>query len=148
VYTERDSQFGYRLLSGLPEVSISFPGIPPAISAVRRLIADVLSGCPRVDDVVLIGCEYATNAIRHSPSGLPGGAFIMRMWVRPGWVRLEVVDSGTGDWLLAPAGSAGPPPDEESGRGLIVVAAISDACGNVGCCAWAEIGWQVPSGRY
>lgn len=132
-------------LAGPPELSVTFPGIPAAISLVRSVIGDMLAECPRADDVVLVGCEYATNAIRHSPSGLPGGVFTMRMWVRPGRVRLEVIDSGTGDWVVAPARAAGP--DAESGRGLVVVAAIADACGNSGCCAWAEVTWPPLPGQ-
>ena len=116
------------------------PGIPATISTVRSVIAGILGECPHADDVVLIGCEYATNAIRHSPSGLPGGVFTMRIWVKSGWVRLEIIDSGTGDWVDAPAPNE-PAPDEENGRGLIVVAALADACGNSGSCAWAEVGW-------
>src|SRR5215469_17709515 len=133
------------VLAGPPEISITFPGIPAAISLVRSVIGDMLGGCPRADDVILVGCEYATNAIRHSPSGLPGGVFTMRMWVRPGRVRLEVIDSGTGDWLVAPARVA--EPDAECGRGLVVVAALADDCGNSGCRAWAEVAWPVPAGR-
>ena len=110
---------------------------------MRSVITDTLAACPRVDDVVLIGCEYATNAIRHSPSGLPGGVFTMLIWMRPQWLRLEIIDSGTGDWVDAPA-LAEPAPDDENGRGLIVVAALADACGNSGCRAWAEIAWPSP----
>ena len=127
-------------MSGPPEVSITFPGIPAAISTARSVITDTLGGCPRADDVVLIGCEYATNAIRHSPSGLPGGVFTMRMWVRPGRVRLEIIDAGTGEWVDAPALDKSVP-DDENGRGLIVVAALADVCGNSGSRAWAEVGW-------
>jgi len=125
-------------------VSVIFPGIPAAISAVRKVVADVMAGSPRADDAVLIACEYATNAIRHSPSGLPGGEFTLRVWVRRGWVRVEVTDSGTGDWMPGPA-EWDPGWDsgwgEESGRGLIVVAALSEIWGHAAGRVWAEIGW-------
>lgn len=98
-----------------------------------------MAGAPRADDVVLIGCEYATNAIRHSPSGLPGGEYIVQLWIRPGWVRLEVTDLGSGDWVaVSPACEDF---DGESGRGLIVVAALADFCGHLGGCAYAEVSW-------
>jgi anti-sigma regulatory factor (Ser/Thr protein kinase) len=124
------------LLPDPADVSVTFPGLPAAISAVRKVVADVMAGSPRADDVVLIACEYATNAIRHSPSGLPGGEFTLRIWIRTGWVRIEVIDLGTGDWMPALARF-----DEENGRGLIVVAALSEIWGHAGGRAWAEIGW-------
>jgi anti-sigma regulatory factor (Ser/Thr protein kinase) len=98
-----------------------------------------MAGTPRADDVVLIACEYATNAIRHSPSGLPGGEFTVRVWVRPGWVRLEVADLGTGDWVVL--ASASSEFADETGRGLIVVDAIADLWGHGGGCVWTEITW-------
>ncbi|HET9895782.1 MAG TPA: ATP-binding protein [Streptosporangiaceae bacterium] len=117
---------------------MSFPGIPATISAVRNVAGDSQRGCPRADDVVLIACELATNAIRHSPSGLPGGEFTMRLWVRPGWLRLEVIDQGSGDWVVAPADSGG-----ESGRGLVIVAALADIFGHCGNRAFAEVSWPI-----
>jgi anti-sigma regulatory factor (Ser/Thr protein kinase) len=143
--TQRDIRRGGALLQGPPDVSITFPGIPAAVSTVRSVITDSLAGSPRVDEVVLVGCEYATNAIRHSPSGLPGGVFTMRMWIKAGWARLEIIDSGTGAWMDAPAIPAESGPDDEDGRGLIVVAALADACGHSGCCAWAEMSWPGPA---
>ena len=134
--TERNAGLRGGLLPGPADVSVTFPGLPAAISAVRKIVADIMAGSPRADDVVLIACEYATNAIRHSPSGLPGGEFALQIWVRRGWVRLEVTDQGTGDWL-----PARPDGDEENGRGLVVVAALSDIWGHVGGLVWAELGW-------
>ena len=136
--TESDVSSDGLLLSA-PDLLITFPGIPAAISAVRKVVADVMAGTPRADDVVLIGCEYATNAIRHSPSGLPDGEFIVRVWVRPGWVRLEVSDLGTGDWVVLPSASS--EFADETGRGLIVVDALADLWGHDGGCVWAEITW-------
>ncbi len=103
---------------------------------MRTVIANAVADSPAADDVVLVGCEYATNAIRHSPSGLPGGVFTIRMWVKPGRVRLEVIDSGTSDWVVNLA-----EPESEGGRGLTVVAALADTFGHIGSCAWAEIDW-------
>jgi anti-sigma regulatory factor (Ser/Thr protein kinase) len=122
---------------------ITFPGIPATISSVRKVVADVMAGTPRADDVVLIACEYATNAIRHSPSGLPGGEFTVRVWVRPGWVRLEVTDLGPGHWVvLTPTSSE---LADETGRGLIVVDALADVWDHDGGRAWAEITWPPPT---
>jgi anti-sigma regulatory factor (Ser/Thr protein kinase) len=124
---------GARLLLPL-ETCATFPGIPVALSAVRRIVASAAAGCPRAEDLVLIACEYATNTIRHSPSGQHGGEFTVRVQLAPGWARLEVGDSGDGDWAAAP-----PDPAAESGRGLIVVAALADKYGHQRGCAWAEV---------
>jgi anti-sigma regulatory factor (Ser/Thr protein kinase) len=120
-------------------VSITFPGTPPIISAVRKVVAYLMVGFPRAEDAVLIACEFATNAIRHSPSGQPGGHFTLRIWIKPGWVKLEVADLGTGNWVVRPEG----PADfaHETGRGLVVVAALADIWGHSGGRAWAEISW-------
>lgn len=147
VHAQRNIRLGDSWHPGPPEISLTFPGIPAAISTVRSVISDALGGTPRADEVVLIGCEYATNAIRHSPSGLPGGVFTMRMWVRAGWVRLELIDSGTGDWVDASPVPNEPATEDENGRGLVVVAALADECGNSGCCAWAELSWPAPLRR-
>ena len=98
-----------------------------------------MAGSPRAEDLVLIACEYATNAIRHSPSGRPGGEFTVRVQLAPGWARLEVGDCGEADWVAPP-----PDPGAESGRGLIVVAAHADICGHQRGCTWAEVTWHLP----
>ncbi len=121
-------------------MSATFPGHTAAISAVRKVVADLMTGSPCADDVILIACEFATNAIRHSPSGLPGGEFTLRVWARRGWVRIEVIDFGTDDWALAPFDPAGFA--EESGRGLVVVAALAEIWGHAGGLVWAEVSWQ------
>jgi hypothetical protein len=127
-------------LPRLPETSVTFPGIPAVISAVRWVVADAMDGSPRADDLVLIACEYATNAICHSPSGLPGGEFMVRVSVKPGWARLEVSDQGTGGWVATPRA-----PDGDGGRGLVIAAAFADVSGHEGCCAWAEVTWATTS---
>jgi anti-sigma regulatory factor (Ser/Thr protein kinase) len=161
--TERNNAHSGALLHWPSDVSITFPGIPATLCAVRKVVADTLGDSPRSDDLILVACEYATNAIRHSPSGLPGGVFTLRMWVRAGWARLEVTDSGAGDWAAPDLDSAdfdsgdfdsGDPDsadpdsadlDSEGGRGLMVVAQVADSSGHVGCCSWAEVSWTEPS---
>jgi serine/threonine-protein kinase RsbW len=136
MHTERNVGLSGGFLPGPADVSVTLAGIPAAISAVRTIVADIMTGSPRADDAVLIACEYATNAIRHSPSGLPGGEFTLRVWARRGWVRIELTDLGEEDWVPAPVSL-----DEETGRGLIVVEALSDIWGHFGGRVWAEIAW-------
>lgn len=53
--------------------SMTFPGLPEQLSEVRQFTLKVLGDDPGVDDVLLVTSERATNAIRHSFSGEPGG---------------------------------------------------------------------------
>jgi anti-sigma regulatory factor (Ser/Thr protein kinase) len=126
-------------LPGPLAISVVFPGIPAVISAVRSVVADASAGSPRAEDIVMIASEYATNAILHSPSGLPGGEFIVMLWVKPGWARIEVHDAGVGDWAAAPCD-----PDADGGRGLIIAEALADVCSHERGCAWAEVTWPPP----
>jgi anti-sigma regulatory factor (Ser/Thr protein kinase) len=130
---------GGGLLPGSPDLSITFPGIPATLSAVRKVVADVMAGAPCADDLVLIACEFATNAIRHSPSGLPGGEFTLRVWVKPGWAGLEITDLGAGDWVMPPP--VGSDFDDENRRGLILVAGLADLWGHSANRVWAEVTW-------
>ena len=96
---------------------------------------------PVADDVILLSRELATNAIRHTASGL-GGKFSVCVHVQDGWGRTEVHDLGSD---TAPSvrrsGSPG-----ESGAGLRVVETIADRWGFYGgrrCrVVWFEMGWQ------
>lgn len=71
------------------------------------------------DAVQLIAAELVTNALRHG-----GGTADISLSYRPGVVRVEVRDSGTGEPRLLKV-----PVDAESGRGLAIVAALSSDWG-------------------
>lgn len=67
----------------------------------------------------MICSELVTNAVRHSRSALPGGQVAVRAEVREHYYTwLEVEDQG-GEW-------GGRSNDGDGGRGLEVVAALSD----------------------
>jgi hypothetical protein len=61
-----------------------------------------------------------------------------------GRARIEVSDTGTGEWH-APHDAD---PDAEYGRGLAIVAALADKLGHdvttSGQTVWAETGWTEP----
>lgn len=118
----------------------TFLGQPGQVSAARRWLAQMIDGFAAMDDVLLACSELATNAITHSDSGQPGGLFTVRLAIRQDIVRVEVLDQGgTG------AGRQGSLDDDSSqrGRGLTIVAAITDAWGifgdNEGRTTWCEI---------
>lgn len=99
--------------------SRSFPARPDQVACARAFLGRVLHGCPMTYEAQLICSELVTNAIRHSRSALPGDRVTIRTEVREhDYIWLEVEDQG-GDWI-------GERPTDESGRGLAVVAALSD----------------------
>ena len=89
------------------------------------------------DSVQLIASELVTNALRHG-----GGTADISLSYRPGVVRVEVRDSGSGEPRLLEV-----PPDAESGRGLAIVAQLSAAWGveyhDDGKTVWADV--SIPS---
>ncbi len=117
----------------------AFPGLPAVVPSARRFVRGYLTG-PRVDDLELTACELITNSIRHTPAGA-GGELIVRMRTGRGWARVEVSDTGPAQWN--PSGNAGP--DDECGRGMVIIAALADKYGRDaiadGQTCWAEIYW-------
>ena len=123
------------------ETSVTFPGLPAIVPSARRFVRGILAGSPRADDMELIAAELASNAIRHTPSGAPGGEFTVTVHAGQGWARLEVSDAGTGQW----SGPRDADDDDEYGRGLAIVAALADKLGHDvragGQVVWAEVSW-------
>jgi anti-sigma regulatory factor (Ser/Thr protein kinase) len=123
--------------------SVTYPGIPESVPAVRRLVRAALAHSPRVSDLELVAAELATNAIQHTPSGLEDGTFTFTVRQRPGRAWLEVTDQGTVPWRQAPPNGDGM---AEHGRGLAVVAALADETGHAvtedgGGVSWAGLSW-------
>jgi anti-sigma regulatory factor (Ser/Thr protein kinase) len=99
-------------------VARTYPGMTSYIRAVRADLRGLLGDCPALDDVVLCASELATNAVRHSRSGLRGGSFTLRVTVARGVsVRVDVQDDG-GPWTPALAA-----PDRH--HGLDIVGALA-----------------------
>jgi serine/threonine-protein kinase RsbW len=124
----------------------TFPGLPDQVSVARRWLAQMIDGFAAVDDVLLACSELATNAITHSDSGRAGGTFTVRLAIRQDIVRVEVLDQG-GGWADRPEtpGYEREHGEDASqcGRGLTIVAAITDAWGisgdREGRTTWCEI---------
>jgi anti-sigma regulatory factor (Ser/Thr protein kinase) len=123
------------------ETIVTFPGLPAIIPSARRFVRGILADSPRADDLELITAELASNAILHTPSGDSGGEFTLTVKTAPGWARVEVSDSGAGEWNAPRDGSA----DDEYGRGLAIIAALADKLGHDirvgGQTVWAEVNW-------
>ncbi|MFE7774696.1 ATP-binding protein [Streptomyces sp. NPDC057445] len=109
--------------------------VPAAREFADRALAD-WRVTRRADDVLLCVSELATNALLH---GVPPGRGF-RLHLRLDEVlRVEVHDSGDGEVRAPePVGDA----DAESGRGLLLVAAVADKWGvgerNPGKVVWCE----------
>jgi anti-sigma regulatory factor (Ser/Thr protein kinase) len=124
------------------ETSVTFPGLPAIVPSARRFVRGILADSPRSGDMELVAAELTSNAIRHTPSGDPGGEFTITIRTEPGWARIEVSDTGTGEWHPQPGDGD---PGAEYGRGLAIIAAVADKFGHDvhadGQTLWAEVGW-------
>lgn len=118
----------------------AYPGTVSQPRRVRADLAQIASGCPVVEDLVLMAAELAANAVLHSRSGHPGREFTVRATLYPGeYAWVEVIDLG-GIWEQDEH-------DDERGRGLGIVAAMAGE-GNWGIegdtssrVAWFRLDW-------
>ncbi|MFD0803711.1 ATP-binding protein, partial [Streptomonospora algeriensis] len=83
-----------------PDHRLSFAGQAAGVGALRDWVAQCLRRGPFdhppevVADLLVCASELATNAVRHSRSGLPGGTFTARLWQDSRRIRVEVADMG------------------------------------------------------
>ncbi|MER7109524.1 ATP-binding protein [Streptomyces sp. NPDC000229] len=111
-----------------------------SVPAARRFAAAALAEWgvrERAGDVLLCVSELATNALVHGVPPGRGFRLHLRRERDGGLLRVEVHDSGGGEvWAEAPG------VDAESGRGLVLVAALSDTWGvggrSPGKVVWCE----------
>ncbi|SDH79473.1 ATP-binding protein [Nonomuraea jiangxiensis] len=117
----------------------NFPGTRAQISEARQFVTSYLGDHLETDTAQLIVSELATNAIRHTRSGLPGGRFGVTLHAGSTLLILAVHDEG---------GSSTPhlcraEDEDQSGRGLCLVETLSARWGvhgdNAGRTVWALI---------
>ncbi|MEZ0106308.1 anti-sigma regulatory factor (Ser/Thr protein kinase) [Catenulispora sp. EB89] len=129
--------------------SRSFPGLAENLAEVRQFTQMVLGDAPGADLVVLAVSELAGNAIVHTASGAPGGQFVVHLAAFADRWKVRVDDEGspTVPHVVVDGIDEDAEWDCESGRGLAMVAAISEKWGVLGDdCAravWAEIPYPV-----
>ncbi|MGW0575271.1 ATP-binding protein [Streptomyces sp. NPDC002920] len=113
------------------EFTMRFSSTPRGARLARRLVADRLHvwGHPYTstanETLTLITAELAANAVRHGH--VPGRDFEVRLTGAGGVLRVEVSD--TRAERVPPLSLDEPPGDAESGRGLMLVAALADKWG-------------------
>jgi len=97
-----------------------FPAVPESVPAARRFVRDTLSGRPRelIQAAELMTSELATNCIQHAKTD-----FELAIDARE-QIRVEVRDGDQGQPTVQ-----FPTPEDQSGRGLRIVDAMSDTWG-------------------
>jgi anti-sigma regulatory factor (Ser/Thr protein kinase) len=93
------------------------------LAAVRRFVSGHAAAAglseARVDDLMMVVNELATNSVVHG-----GGGGTVRIWAEPGHVGCETSDAGQ---IVDPlAGRTPVPLTGESGRGLLLVNRLAD----------------------
>jgi anti-sigma regulatory factor (Ser/Thr protein kinase) len=117
------------------DVHLHLAGHPSEVGRARRLAKEwaVSCGAPP-EEVALVVTELVTNGLRHGGPGVD-------LWLRrlPGVLRLEVVDGRAGSKPRVQT----PDDDAESGRGLLLVEALSSRWGSqtlaAGKRVWCEL---------
>lgn len=110
-------------------VSLRLPRHPASVGLVRRRVRDHLAewghraGDAVLQDAVLVASELATNVVRHGPV-LEREFEVAVTALADGSCLVEVSDEGT-----HPPRAREPGPDEESGRGLLLVERLASAWG-------------------
>ncbi len=115
-----------------PDTARIFPGTPESVPQARAWVSGVMAGSPSAADAELMAGELATNAILHSASGRPGGAFIVTATAIDDAVRIDVIDQG--------AKPPGAEPSRGLGQGTAIIAELADAFGADGPDRWFTVG--------
>ncbi len=122
-----------------------------SVPAARQFVYETLTGwglaeAERSDDILLCVSELATNALVHGVP--PGRQFLVFLRYDGDVVRVEVHDSGPGTPRIAEIAEIAEEDvdedEDEGGRGLLLVAALSDKWGvgerEIGKVVWCDFG--------
>ncbi|GAA4910674.1 ATP-binding protein [Streptomonospora salina] len=110
-------------------VARTFPGTPDQVGTARRWLEDTLTRTPgRIPDAttataVLLLSETATNTLRHTASGAPGGTFTVHVHADRHTLAVIVQDAGSATTRPERARTS---IEDDHGRGLALVDAFAD----------------------
>jgi serine/threonine-protein kinase RsbW len=125
-----------------------FRGQPSQVSQARSWLAGLLPSCEPLDDLLIFTSELVTNAVTHTRSGDPGGWFTVEITWSPQRARVVVGDQGSDE--IPASGNSPDDSDLETGRGLLLIAAMSAAWGTAGDAdarwLWADVDWRSRGG--
>ena len=123
--------------------AITLAGRPESASAARAFVEKVLGDAhPALDDAKLLTSELVTNSAIHSDSR-GGGEITVEIFkkVPQGSIRIGVIDKGsTSQPYVRNA------PDEVTGRGLFLVAALSQRWGVTDHESTREVWFEIDGG--
>ncbi|MFJ8922315.1 ATP-binding protein [Streptomyces sp. NPDC102415] len=114
--------------------AMRFSSTPRGARLARRLAGERLDawgvpyGSEAHDALLLTVAELSSNAVRHGH--VSGRDFRLRLFAEGTAIRIEVTDT-RGERLPTPTDPASP--DQEGGRGLLLVAALADRWGWYPC---------------
>ncbi|MFG2857485.1 ATP-binding protein [Streptomyces mirabilis] len=129
------------------EFTMRFTSTPRGARLARRLVSHRLNDwghpytTPANETLTLITAELTANAVRHGH--VPGRDFHLQLTLAEDTFRIEVTD--TRAEKRPPSAPPTPDPASESGRGLLLVAALADDWGVTprptapGKTVWAEL---------
>ncbi|MFJ8790723.1 ATP-binding protein [Streptomyces sp. NPDC102462] len=121
-----------------PAHAFELPATPASVGAARRAVRALLTSWGTDDEVrdnaVLVTSELVTNAVTHSASE----RIACRVHSAADRLRIEVEDQNRAAALPAPRR---PDPDDQSGRGLLLVEALSLDWGVTGTHRSARVVW-------
>lgn len=120
------------------DLPVAPASVRTARSGVRELLLARGVGDEACDNAVVVTSELVTNALTHSA----GDRIVCRLHLSADVIRVEVEDQARGTGLPV---LRRPGPDDQNGRGLLLVDALSDAWavarvpGRPGRTVWAEL---------
>lgn len=129
---------GCLALSGNPQFieigRLTLAGRAENVRHARHFVAGLLGlDWPRLDDVLTLASEVASNAVRHTASG-NGGQFevAVAMCAAGSQVRVQVADQGGSSVPRPGAADDDDPGLLTGGRGLMIVDVLADRWGHDG----------------
>jgi len=120
--------------------SLSVPGKPEQVRAVREFISDTLGDHACAEISVLLASELVTNSVLHSDSRRPGSTVMVTVTGMTDGIRVDVLDAGGAS---VPCLARADAEVTEHGHGLCLVSDLAARWGyhrdDAGLVTWFEV---------